>query len=678
MNTSLLAKWIILGALSQSPSAPTPGSVVETGQPCPRGNGGIPNTSCRVLEINGPGLKPIAVEVRVTEASTGAAYRGTVVIGSGGDGAGFYAGQEGGKILAADLAAMGFRVVDRAWVGGWIGGGAGLRIESQRYATLLTWIHDHIHKGGYFVATGNSGGSAEIGYALTTWGRGEILDVAIPTSGPPVARLDYACVKQASPDWASMCAAIVPKGSMECGVSACILGPANGSVCHQAGANPTPEQLFEDSVVHPGAVLSYPKTKVYFLYGAQDCGEPVPIGLTYATKVTSEKSIQFVPKTPHALFSTAEGRDAIKRAIDDGTGFKQGAKQVAQTAPLSVETIKHKVQNGEPLTAAERQFVQAGRGPATANNQQQAMEERRKQYIAQHPPQASVGLIPLTDLGAGTYQGEQGGLYPGGSNVPPKAHVDAGLQQARLVVPRDKDGKPSADGKIVFLSIGFSNPNMEFPTFIRRAHREADLNPSMLMVNGCVGSRASSEQADPQSRYWEEVSQRLSAAGVTAQQVQALWIKEVIPGAEGFPGKAKELTANIEATLRVVHNRFPNSRLAYLSSRTYGGWTELGGSPEPGAYETGFAVKWAVSDQLAAKPELNYDPAKGAVVAPWVEWGPYFWTDGVKGRKDGMVYLREDVQADGLHPSPKGQAKVAELLLKFFREDPTARAWFLK
>ena len=37
------------------------------------------------------------------------------------------------------------------------------------------------------------------------------------------------------------------------------------------------------------------------------------------------------------------------------------------------------------------------------------------------------------------------------------------------------------------------------------------------------------------------------AAGVTAKQVQALWIKEVIPGAEGFPNKAKELANNSRA-----------------------------------------------------------------------------------------------------------------------------------
>jgi hypothetical protein len=104
---------------------------------------------------------------------------------------------------------------------------------------------------------------------------------------------------------------------MEC-ASTCILGPANG-VCRQVSAEPTPEQLLEDSVMHPGAQLDYPKTRVFFLFGAHDCGEPVPIGLTYATKVTSEKSIRFVPHTPHALFSTPQGRDAIRKAIEQGT-----------------------------------------------------------------------------------------------------------------------------------------------------------------------------------------------------------------------------------------------------------------------------------------------------------------------------------------------------------------------
>jgi hypothetical protein len=312
-----LLVWLLLGSgplFSQTSHLPL-GTVIESSDACPAGP--IANTVCRRFMVSCPSIKDIQVSVRIIEPAAGVPFRGTVVMGSGGAGAGFYGGDEGGQLLEKDIAAMGFRVVDRSWAGGWPTAEGGMVKESCRYATLLTWIHEHLHKGGKFVATGNSGGSAEISYALTTWGRGDILDVAIPTSGPPLGRLDYACVKEASPEWSALCASIVPKGVMECS-SGCILGPGN-AVCRQVTAEPTTEQLLNDSVMHPGAVVNYPKTKVYFLYGAHDCGEPVPIGLTYATKVTSEKSIQFVPHTPHALFSTPEGRAAIRKAIDEGT-----------------------------------------------------------------------------------------------------------------------------------------------------------------------------------------------------------------------------------------------------------------------------------------------------------------------------------------------------------------------
>lgn len=330
-----------------------------------------------------------------------------------------------------------------------------------------------------------------------------------------------------------------------------------------------------------------------------------------------------------------------------------------------------KAQSGQPLTDAEKQKVQQ------ANAQQ--MQQRRQQYLKEHPPQSSIGLVPLTDLGTGAHQGEQGGLYPGGKNEPPPQHLKAGLKLAQQIAPQDSEGRKSPDGKIVLLSVGFSNPSIEFPAFQKLVAADPAVNARLVTVNGCVGAQASSQQADPNSNYWRTVDQRLSAAGVTPKQVQALWIKEVIPGtSQPFPEEAKKLYSDLVATLQVVHDRFPNAKVAYLSSRTYGGYTEVGGSPEPWAYESGFSVKWAVSDQIAGKPELNYDAANGAVRAPWIAWGPYLWTDGAKGRKDGFVYSREDLREDGLHPSDTGSAKIARLMMDFFKTDPTARSWFLK
>ena len=75
----------------------------------------------------------------------------------------------------------------------------------------------------------------------------------------------------------------------------------------------------------------------------------------------------------------------------------------------------------------------------------------------------------------------------------------------------------------------------------------------------------------------------------------------------------------------------------------------------------------------------NYDLAKGAVRAPWLAWGPYFWADGVKSRSDGLQWLKEDLQNnDHTHPGPKGREKISAMLLDFVKTDPTARVWFVK
>ena len=70
--------------------------------------------------------------------------------------------------------------------------------------------------------------------------------------------------------------------------------------------------------------------------------------------------------------------------------------------------------------------------------------------------------VPLTELGAGTYKGFTGGLYPAGSNVEPGAHAAVGRVRAQGIVPRDTAGTPNAGGKIVLLSIGMSNTTQEF------------------------------------------------------------------------------------------------------------------------------------------------------------------------------------------------------------------------
>jgi hypothetical protein len=346
-----------------------------------------------------------------------------------------------------------------------------------------------------------------------------------------------------------------------------------------------------------------------------------------------------------------------------------GLFALAQSPDLGA--IRRKVAAGDTLTQEERQTLQQ------ANSASQ--KKRREEYLKDHTPVASTGNIALPDLGTGMYKGEQGGLYPGGTNTIPPAHLAAGLKLAKQITPLDLDGNPSPDGKIVVLAIGFSNPNMEFPVLQKLAAADSGLNPKLMLVNGCVGGRESKVIANPESNYWTEARHLISKAGTTPKQVQVVWIKMVVANpTQTYLVEARQLAGDYVSTLQNVHKFFPNAKLAFLSNRTYGGYTEANGSPEPWAYESGFGVKWALATQIEGKPEANYDAAKGEVKAVWAEWGPYLWTDGEKGRKDGFVYLRSDVGIDGLHPSPAGQQKIGAMLLNFFKSDPVTKTWFLK
>ena len=111
-----------------------------------------------------------------------------------------------------------------------------------------------------------------------------------------------------------------------------------------------------------------------------------------------------------------------------------------------------------------------------------------------------------------------------------------------------------------------------------------------------------------------------------------------------FPKDARALQADLRSIVRTMRTRYPNLRLVYLSSRTYGGYAITGLNPEPAAYDSGYAVRGVIQDRMAGK-------LKG----PWLGWGPYLWTDGLRGRSDGLVWSCEDVDEDGTHPSKSGR-----------------------
>ena len=302
----------------------------------------------------------------------------------------------------------------------------------------------------------------------------------------------------------------------------------------------------------------------------------------------------------------------------------------------------------------------------------------------------STGTIPLNDLGPGSYQGFTAGLYPAGFDTPPNAHAAAALTIATdQIKPLNASGDPdSVNGRIVMISIGMSNTTQEFATkgtqnFKLRADADPAKNPQLVIVDGAQGGQDAPAWINPNATTWSIVNQRLAAAGVAPQQVQVAWLKQALAGPNNygaFPAHAQALQADLEIIVRNLKTKFPNIKITYLSprSRAYTN-TPTALNPEPFAYETGFAVKWTIEDQITGAGNLNFDPAKGAVVAPLILWGPYIWADGLTPRSDGFTWLCSDLESDFTHPSASGGVpKVGAHLLAFFKTDPTAAPWFLK
>lgn len=294
-------------------------------------------------------------------------------------------------------------------------------------------------------------------------------------------------------------------------------------------------------------------------------------------------------------------------------------------------------------------------------------------------------LKPLNELGASKYQDFEGGFYPGGKNERPKDHEAAGLKLARQVQPLNAQGKPDPKGKIVLMSVGMSNTSQSSEGFQRELREASNLNSHVQFVNGAQGGMTAAAIQDPDDgrrgkQYWDTVDQRLQQARVTREQVQVIWIKQADAGPnQGFPKYAQTLQAELARIVQIFPTRFPNAKLVYLSSRTYGGYATTGLNPEPYAFESGFSVKWLIEQQISGDKSLNFDPARGEVKAPWLSWGPYLWANGSTKREDGFAYEPSDFTAnDGTHQSPSGQRKVGQLLLKFFESDSTTKPWFIR
>jgi hypothetical protein len=319
-------------------------------------------------------------------------------------------------------------------------------------------------------------------------------------------------------------------------------------------------------------------------------------------------------------------------------------------------------------------------------------------------------LPPLVDLGPGqTYDGYEGGLYPGGSNVRPAPHTAAGQRIAQTIVPLDANGNYDPHGKIVFLPVGTSPNNVlwngygtppgnpDYDNSIKgRALADPATNPQLVLPDMILGGLPWGDTRDPDDIFYTfHIASQLAAQGLTRHQVQIAWVYPfsydgLTNGLQNWswPDSAVSYRDSWKATIRALKRVYPNLKIAYLGTKHHPYRNDSAG--DPAAHDSAWSVKWAIEDQINGDPSLNYDPAKGPVVAPWIAWGPYYWAVADTPRAyDGFLWTCSDVMQtvnqfgqtispDFTHPSASGIYKQATLLLNQMKTDPTATPWFLR
>ena len=316
--------------------------------------------------------------------------------------------------------------------------------------------------------------------------------------------------------------------------------------------------------------------------------------------------------------------------------------------------------------------------PATENNIPAATADSLETNTDKSCSINQQNLVPITDLGTGYYRGYQGGLYPGGQNQRSGAHLSQTLSQAAQIQPLNSSGQPSANGKIVLIGVGASNPRTEFEAFKQQAQTSGFLKSGTLIINTCIGGQGVQKMNQPSANYWQQAENTLQQAGLSSQQVQAAWVETEHTGNADtvFPRAPQQLMQDMRTLLVTMKQKFPNLKIVYLSGRAFSGYAqaaanEVGkGLLYPRDYYNGWAMKWMVEKQI--NNESGYTLSE----IPFITMSTYLWSRGAQPRNDGFFLdCILDVGADGLHLTAAGEQKTGQQLFQFFFSDTSTAGW---
>jgi hypothetical protein len=290
------------------------GSVASSVVTCPTGG----SATCYSLSITCPNVTEDQATVKV-EAPAGSPV-GTILLGTAGGGNVFYDSESTyGPTVVTNLLNAGFTVAQVAFTesdNGWLQGPGGPRALACRYVSAAQWVYANVHVGGStapFCLHGDSGGAAQISYGMAHFGLDSIVSMAEIASGPPMGRVDHGCLcdQPAVSTTPTTCPNAQPvKECYETSPSA-LLDAAYGNTACSSRDTSYAMTFLNDSVASPDANYSYPHTDLHFLFGGMDQSSAVPLGLDYATQVTSKAAFACVADAPHIIQNASDGASKI-------------------------------------------------------------------------------------------------------------------------------------------------------------------------------------------------------------------------------------------------------------------------------------------------------------------------------------------------------------------------------
>lgn len=278
--------------------------------------------------------------------------------------------------------------------------------------------------------------------------------------------------------------------------------------------------------------------------------------------------------------------------------------------------------------------------------------------------------VPILDLSQQTFSGFTGGLYPNGNEIP-NAHYTKGMSLSAQIMPRNAAGQTDANGSIGLLILGYSTAAMTGRTF-RDMLQYTQVDTTVDVIIGAQGGQDLQAMIKPETTYWDSVQTSIRNRGLTAEQVQMIWMSSgnIADYTLPFPEQSENGIDVYQQVLQRIRIFFPSVQIVFISDRPYAGYIGTGNPPgpkelaEPSGYYHSWTVKWLIEKQINQEEGFRYTDI------PFIDWGPTLWTNGTDGDSKGYYWDCLDAGKGGIHPTSKGRMKEAAKLYTYFSQHP--------